>query len=111
MDDRLTMLMAPLTGYRLLDGGTLEEGSIIGFRKGGDECLYVPRTEEEKGMEWIPVGSFSVDPEAVTPPDMLPDPAAETPPGEEAHQEGEPSAPDQGRGPFGRSVRRRPELE
>lgn len=110
MDGHLTMLMAPLTGYRLLDGGKLEEGSIIGFRRDGEECLYVPRTEEEKGMEWILIGQFSVDPEAVTPPDILP--TEEPPSGEEAapQEGGEPSA-DSGRGPFGRSVRRRPELE
>jgi hypothetical protein len=66
MDGKITMLVTPLPGLRLMgEGKEPEDGSIIAFRKDGDECLYVPH--DEKGMEWIPVGQFSVDPEAVAP--------------------------------------------
>jgi len=71
MDGKVTMLVNALPGLRLLGEEKTEEGSIIALRREGDECLYVPRTENEKGMCWIPVGEFSVDPEAVTPVEFL----------------------------------------
>ena len=71
MDGKVTMLVTPLPGLRLLGGGKTEDGSIIALRRDGEECLYVPRTEDERGMCWIPIGEFSVDPEAVPPVEFL----------------------------------------
>lgn len=73
MEGKVTLFLQALPGIRLLGEGKTEEGSIIALRRDGDEALYVPRTEEEKGMTWIPVGEFSVDPEAVTPVEFLED--------------------------------------
>jgi hypothetical protein len=109
MDSAITMLMTPLPGRRLVDGQESEDGSIIGFRKNGDEALFVSWNAEEdteKGMQWIPVSEFSPDPEAVRPPEVT--------------EEGEGAVPSEDqlptevpvkKGPFGRGVRRRPELE
>ncbi len=116
MDGKVTMLVNALPGLRLLGEGKTEEGSIIALRRDGDECLYVPRMEDEKGMVWIPVGEFSVDPEAVTPPEFLEEPA----PGEgEPVVDGEPTAVEAEQppterpsrtGPMGRALRRRTEV-
>jgi hypothetical protein len=108
MDGKVTMFVNALPGLRLLGEGKTEEGSIIALRREGDECLYVPRTEDEKGMSWIPVSEFSVDPEAVTPVEFL----DETPPGEGEEQPegegGEPTEVPSKRGPFGgRPLKRR----
>jgi hypothetical protein len=77
MDGRVTLLVQPLPGLRLMEDGKTEEGSIIALRREGDECLYVPWSE--KGMCWIPIGEFSVDPAAVTPIDLLEEPSEEEP--------------------------------
>lgn len=109
MENRVTLLLQPLPGLRLIEGGTTEEGSIVALRKDGDECLYVSGGEEDKGMVWIPVGEFSVDPEAVTPPDFFEEPQ----PGGEAPAEGGEEQPVSEKpsrsGPMGR-LRRRPEI-
>lgn len=107
MDGKVTMLVNALPGLRLLGEGKTEEGSIIALRREGDECLYVPRTEDEKGMVWIPVGEFSVDPEAVTPVEFLDEPGEETP-GEEGGEGGEPTEVLKKGTPFGgRPLKRR----
>lgn len=106
MDGKVTLLLQALPGLRLLGEGKTEEGSIIALRRDGDECLYVPRTEDEKGMTWIPVAEFSVDPEAVTPPEFL----EEEPGGEEevGGEGGEPAETTPRTGPFGgRQFKRR----
>lgn len=116
MDNRITLFIQPLTGLRLLGEEKTEEGSIIALRKDGDECLYVPRTEDERGMTWIPIGEFSVDPEAVTPVEFS---EAEPQPGEgEETPQGEGEGGDQPHevtprsGPFGgRKLKRRTEVD
>jgi hypothetical protein len=115
MESGVTLLIHPLPGVRIVPDGKKEAGSIIALRRDGDECLYVPDTEEEKGMEWLPIGQFSVDPEAVAIPDLEPA-VAEVEPGtepiEEQPQTDEPaeSAPVR-KGPFGRGLKRRKEFE
>ena len=104
MDD-IKLLMTPLPGVRLFPGEEAKEpepGSIIAFRKGGDECLYASGGEEERGLAWIPVGEFSVDPEAVTPPEFVDDPSHL--PAEDLQAD---DGKKPGRTPFGR---KRPEL-
>ncbi|MGI0148685.1 MAG: hypothetical protein ACREDF_04035 [Thermoplasmata archaeon] len=106
MDGKVTLLVNALPGLRLFQEGKTEEGSIIALRRDGDECLYVPRTEEDKGMDWIPVREFSVDPEAVTPVEFLEDPQ----PGEGEAPEAEEGAVEvpSRKGPFGgRQLKRR----
>ena len=93
----IQVLMAPLPGQRLIDGGDPEDGSVLAYRKNGDEALFASwDAENSKPMAWIPISEFSPDPEAIRPPEIVE--------GEEEAQE----APDgtQERpvveGPFGR---------
>lgn len=105
MDGKVTLLLQALPGLRLLGEEKTEEGSIIALRRDGDECLYVPRTEDEKGMEWIPIAQFSVDPEAVTPVEFVEEAPAE---GETVEEGGEPAEVKPRTGPFGgRQLKRR----
>lgn len=105
MDHSITMLVAPLPGIRLVEGNEEgESGSVLGFRKGGDEVLFASWSEEKDvPMVWIPLGEFSPDPEAIMPPDIVP--AGE----EEQPAEGTVEKPGN---PFGRGgPRKRPGLE
>lgn len=110
MDSGITVLMTALPGQRITDEKDPENGSVLAYRKGGDECLFASwDAEESKGMAWIPVSEFSPDPEAIMPPDIEDqpqEPETETTDGTTER----PSAP----GPFGRgpsSLRRRPGVE
>lgn len=104
MIDGVTMLVAPLPGVRLVDGNEDgEDGSALGFRKGGDEVLFASwDTEKNVPMAWIPVGEFSPEPSAIIPTDY-----------EEAPGEGQPDGTSEKSGsPFGRGgPRKRPGLE
>lgn len=116
MEGKVTLLMQALPGLRLFaeaEGKEPEDGSIIALRKDGDECLYVPRTDDEKGMEWIPIGQFSVDPEAVTPIDILEQPGEEGEIVDEATPEsGGPREVPTRKSPFGgRQLKRRQQTE
>lgn len=108
MENQVTMLITPLPGLRLLGGDAEpEQGSILAFRKNGDEGLFASWNDEEgqeKGLAWIPIGEFSVNPDAVSPPEIEEEPV----PGEE-EQPGEEQPPTERKsrsGPFG-SLRRR----
>ena len=107
MDGAITMLMQPMPGIRLTPGKE-DDGSIVGFRRGGDEVLFVSwhdAEREERPMEWLPLAEFSPDPEYVRPPDVEPagEPATEADDGTTEHQSQA--------GPFGGGgVRRRPGL-
>jgi len=103
MDPQITMLLTPLTGLRLIPDKDPEAGSVIAFRKGGDEALFAS-WDEERGMEWIPVGEFCMDPPEGY--DEGQPPAEEQPTGEEPVTE----VPTR-KSPFGGGVRRRKELE
>lgn len=108
MEPQITMLLNPLPGIRVVDGQEDEDGSIVAFRKGGDEALFASwDVDTAKGMKWIPIEEFSVDPEAVKPADL-----DEGQPGtEEQPAEGEtPVEVPSKKGPFG-NIRRRKELE
>jgi hypothetical protein len=109
-DIGIMVLMAPLPGQRLVDGAEPEDGSILAYRKNGDEGLFaswfIDDREDKPGrpMVWIPIGEFSPDPEAIRPPEIV--------------ETGEPQETDDGsqerpveEGPFGRGRRRsqRPE--
>lgn len=110
MESGITVLMTALPGRRLIDGKDPEDGSVLAYRKAGDEALFASwDADEDRGMTWIPVGEFSPDPEAIRPPDLTDDP-----------QEPQPSADGSGtserpvtHGPFGRGsrLRSRPEVE
>jgi hypothetical protein len=107
MESQITMLISPLPGLRLLGGDAEpEQGSVIAFRKNGDEALFASWNDEEgqeKGLAWIPVGEFSVNPDSVTPPEILEE---EPQPGDEP-QEDQPTTQRKGRGgPFGGLPRR-----
>lgn len=68
----ITVLMTPLPGRRLADGKEPEDGSILAYRKSGDEGLFASwNAEEDQPMTWIPVGEFSPDPEAIRPPEIV----------------------------------------
>lgn len=111
MESRITLLVQPLPGLRLLGDGKKEDGSIIALRHDGDECLYVPRTEDEKGMEWIAIAQFSVDPEAVTPVDLLEQPSEEEQPEVEGEEGSESQETSSRSGPFGgHRLKRRTEV-
>ncbi len=102
MDPQITMLISPLTGLRLIPDKDPEAGSVIAFRKGGDEALFAS-WDEERGMEWIPVGEFCMDP---------PEGYGDEQPGTEEQQtetDGVTEVPTR-KAPFG-GVRRRKELE
>jgi hypothetical protein len=107
MESGITVLMAPLPGQRLVDGADPEDGSVLAYRKGGDEALFASwDAEESKGMAWIPVSEFSPDPEAIRPPEIVE---------EEQPQEAQDGTTERPvvQGPFGRGkgLRRRPEVE
>jgi hypothetical protein len=110
MESGLTVLMTALPGQRITDPEKPEDGSILAYRKHGDEALFSSwDTENAKGMVWIPVTEFSPDPEAIQPPNL--------------EQQEEPvEQPEDGtgaaerpitQGPFGRggNLRRRPGVE
>jgi hypothetical protein len=104
MIDGVTMLVSPLPGVRLIDGDDEgEDGSVLGFRKGGDEVLFASwDTEKNVPMAWIPIAEFSPEPSAVIPPDY-----EDAPPAEGGDQTTERPG-----SPFGRSgPRKRPGLE
>jgi hypothetical protein len=115
MQDGVTMLVSPLPGVRLIEESDGEDGSILAFRKGGDEVLFTSwDTETPKGMTWIPVREFSPDPEAVRPPDIFPAETEEQPTEEETTEtEGDTTREKTSQsGPFGKGgLRRRPQVE
>jgi hypothetical protein len=110
MDNGITVLMTALPGQRVTDEKSPEDGSILAYRKNGDEVLFASwDAETSKGMVWLPVGEFSPDPESIQPPDL------EQPGQEPAEPEadGTTERPSTA-GPFGRgsgSLRRRPGVE
>jgi hypothetical protein len=68
----IQVLMTPLPGQRLVDGGEPEDGSVLAYRKGGDEALFASwDAENSKPMAWIQIGEFSPDPEAIRPPEIV----------------------------------------
>jgi hypothetical protein len=68
----ITILMAPLPGQRLVDGGEPEDGSVLAYRKGGDEALFASwDADNSRPMAWIKIGEFSPDPEAIRPPEIV----------------------------------------
>jgi len=73
----IQVLMSPVPGQRVTEGKDPEDGSILAFRNGGEECLFASWEADEKdeergrGMAWIPVGEFSPDPEAIRPPEIV----------------------------------------
>lgn len=72
MESGIQVLMTPLPGQRLIDGAEPEDGSVLAYRKGGDEALFASwDAEVPKPMTWIPVGEFSPDPEAIRPPEIV----------------------------------------
>lgn len=108
MQDGITMLIAPLPGVRLGENKELDQdGSILGFRKNGDEVLFTSWDVEDRGgMQWIPVTEFAPEPDSVMPPEVLAEQQTE-----EVVEEGAAEKPSSS-GPFGRGgLRRRPELE
>ena len=110
MDSGITVLMTALPGQRITDEKNPEDGSVLAYRKHGDEVLFASWDAEiSKGMAWIPVGEFSPDPESIQPPGME-DPAQEQE--QEAEADGTTERPSAA-GPFGRSpgLRRRPGVE
>jgi hypothetical protein len=109
-ENRVTLLIQALPGLRIIDEGKTEEGSILALRHDGDECLYTPTTGDTKGMEWIPVGQFSVHPDAVTPVELLEREEGEEEMVEGDEEGGEPAEKSSRSGPFGHNLRRRPEL-
>lgn len=94
------ILLAPLPGQRVVEGEDPEDGSVLAYRKDGDEALfaswYIDEDENKpgKGMVWIPVGEFSPDPEAIKPAALM----EEEPGGEDQPASEQPSES----GPFGR---------
>lgn len=116
MESGLTVLMAPLPGQRIVEGADPEDGSILAYRKGGDEGLFaswfIDDNEDKPGrpMVWIPISEFSPDPEAIRPPEIVEE-------GQEQIQESTDGTGTQDRpiveGPFGRGrgLRRRPGAE
>lgn len=68
----IQVLMTPLPGRRLIQDKDPDDGSILAYRKGGDEGLFASwNADEDVPMQWIPVGEFSPDPEAIRPPEIL----------------------------------------
>ncbi len=105
MDNGVTMLITPIPGVRLVEGGDQEadnSGSILAFRKGGDEALFASWDgSKDVPMVWIPISEFSPDPESIMPPDIVPS--------DEPEQEGTTEKPGN---PFGKGgPRKRPGLE
>lgn len=76
----IMILMTPLPGQRIVDGQEPEDGSILAYRKDGDEGLFaswfIDEDEDKPGkpMVWIPINEFSPDPEAIRPPDIVQEP-------------------------------------
>jgi len=107
MESGIQVLMTPLPGRRLIDGKDPEDGSILAYRKGGDEGLFASwNAEEDQPMAWIPVGEFSPDPEAIRPPEIVEGEEEPTP-----AEDGTTEKPVV-QGPFGRGgLRRRPTTE
>jgi hypothetical protein len=105
MDHGITMLVAPLPGIRIIEGNDEgESGSVLGFRKGGDEVLFASwNDDKDVPMVWIPLGEFSPDPEAIMPPDIVPAEIEEAPAGE--------GTTEKPGNPFGRGPKKRPGLE
>lgn len=65
-------LITPLPGQRISDKENPDDGSVLAYRKDGEECLFASwNAEEPQGMIWIPIGEFSPDPEAIQPPDIV----------------------------------------
>lgn len=101
-DLRIVVLPIPLPGQRILEGQDPEDGSILAYRKEGDEGLFASWFLDEdenkpgKPMVWIPVGEFSPDPEAIRPPEIVEE-GEEQPSGEEGATERSSE-----QGPFGR---------
>jgi hypothetical protein len=107
MDSGITVLMTALPGQRVTDEKNPEDGSVLAYRKGGDEALFASwDTDSAQGMAWIPVGEFSPDPEAIRPPDI------EEPAEPEQAEDGTTERPSTA-GPFGRrsGLPRRPGVE
>lgn len=79
MENAIQVLMTPLPGQRLVEGQEAEDGSILAYRKCGDEGLFaswfLDEDEDKPGkpMVWIPIGEFSPDPEAIRPPEIITD--------------------------------------
>lgn len=110
MDSGITVLMTALPGQRITDEKNPEDGSVLAYRKAGDEALFASwDTQTSQGMAWIPVGEFSPDPEAIRPPDLN-DPETEQEP--EQEEDGTTERPSSS-GPFGRrgGLPRRPGVE
>jgi hypothetical protein len=90
----IQVLLQPLPGQRLVEGAEPEDGSILAYRKDGDEGLFASwDVDHSKPMVWIPVGEFSPDPEAIRPPEI--DETAQ-------EQPEEPTETPVEHGPFGR---------
>ncbi len=104
----LMILMTPLPGQRIVDGQEPEDGSILAYRKDGDEGLFaswfIDEDENKPGkpMVWIPISEFSPDPEAIRPPEIVE--------GEAPTEEGTTERPVV-EGPFGRGRGRSKRLE
>lgn len=104
--DGITMLLTPIPGVRLVEGSSEDadsSGSILAFRKGGDEVLFASwNGDKDVPLAWIPIAEFSPDPESIMPPDIVPAEEPEVP-------EGTTEKPGH---PFGKSgPRKRPGLE
>lgn len=99
----MTVLMTPLPGQRLIVDQDPEDGSVLAYRKGGDEALFASwDADVSKGMTWIPVSEFSPDPEAIRPPEII----EEEQPQESTDGSGTTERPIV-EGPFGRGARGR----
>jgi hypothetical protein len=112
MSSGIQVLMAPLPGQRIVNAKDpedgYEDGSVLAYRKDGDEVLFASwDVEEPKGMVWIPVVEFTPDPEAIQPPDLA---DVEQPVEESTDGTGTSEKPQSS--PFGRGgLRRRPGVE
>ncbi len=79
----------PLPGSRKIGTGQYEDGSILAFRKDGEEVLYASQSDERKGLIWIPVTEFIVNPAEIEPLEE------EAPAGEESVPGEEPAGPEE----------------
>jgi hypothetical protein len=86
MENAIQVLMSPLPGQRLIEGQEAEDGSILAYRKCGDEGLFASWFLDEdenkpgKPMVWIKISEFSPDPEAIRPPEIMEGNPEENPP-------------------------------
>lgn len=105
----IQVLMTALPGRRLIDGKDPEDGSILAYRKNGDEGLFASwNAEEDQPMAWIPIGEFSPDPESIRPPEIIEGEETDPQPAEGETTVDKPVV----HGPFGRAgLRRRPTTE